>query len=593
MSGSLFAFALVLGGARSASAQGSISGTVSDSGTRAPVAGAVIVVSGTRLSATSAVDGHYAIADVPAGSQTVQIRAIGYAAVQRGVLVTDGQAATADFSLRSRPIELDEIVATGYGTQNRGDLTTAIGSVSGDQITGQPAAGLDAALKGKIAGVEIQTNAGNPGNAISVRIRGVASLTASGQPLFVIDGVPMSSKDLSQLDLGGQGINGVSGINPNDIETIDVLKDAAATAIYGSRGSNGVVLITTKRGVAGKPSVTFNSYAGTQSASRRVPLMDSKQYLEFFNEAAANDGYGDNYIGTPGVDDVINTDWQDAVLRNAGVGNMELAVSGGNESVRYRASGDYFGQKGIVLGSSYQRISSRVNLDFTASDKLTFKSSLAVAGEGNHRVESDGSGGGTITNAIGEAPIHLVKDGNRFTDPGADNLEYDNPVALATLNRTRARTLRVIGDIEAHWQLLPSISFTSRAGVDLSFLREYQFQSPQVLGTYAASANGVAKSAYTNFNNYVFDNYLTFDRAWGKSQLQVTGGTSLEEGRGDFNFIRGEGLTSDQFDQVANATVITSYDGYTYQNNLVSFFGRANYTLDGKYSVSGSIRTDA
>lgn len=592
VSGSLLALALLLGGARSASAQGTINGTVSDSGTGAPVAGAVITVSGTRVSATSEVDGHFVLRDVPIGNAILQLRSLGYAPVQRTVTVTDGQSITADFQLRPRPVQLDEIVATGYGTQNRGSLTTAIGSVSGDQIAGQPQAGLDGALKGKIAGVEIQTNAGNPGNAIGIRIRGVASLTASGQPLFVVDGVPFDSRDNSQLDLGGQGINGVTGLNPNDVETIDVLKDAAATAIYGSRGANGVVLITTKRGVSGKPQVTFNSYIGTQSAYRKVPLMNSKQYVEFYNEGAKNDGHGDNYVFTPGVDDVINTDWQDAVLRSANVGNMELAIGGGNDAVRYRASGDYFGQQGIVIGSSYQRISTRINLDFLASNRLTFKSSLGISGEDNHRVASDGSGVGIITNAIGEAPIHPVKVGDRYTNHPDDGLEYANPVALANLYPTRARTLKVVGNVEANWQMLPSIVFTSRAGVDLSFLKEYQYQSPNVIGEYPASSGGVAKSAYDNLNNYVFDNYLTFDKAWSRHQLTVVAGTSLEEGRGELNFIRGEGLPSDQLNQVANATIITSYDGYTYQNNLVSFFGRANYTLDGKYSLSGSIRTD-
>ncbi|MEO8030120.1 MAG: TonB-dependent receptor, partial [Gemmatimonadota bacterium] len=592
VSGSLFAFALLLGGARSASAQGSISGTVSDSGTGAAVAGAVIVVSGTRLNATSAVDGHYTIADVPAGSQTVQIRAIGYAAVQRGVLVTDGQAATADFSLRSRPIELDEIVATGYGNQNRGSLTTAISSVSGDQIHSQPTAGLDAALKGKMAGVEIDQNAGNPGNAISVRIRGVASLTANSQPLFVIDGVPMNSSDISQLGLGGQGINGVTGISPGDIETIDVLKDAAATAIYGSRGANGVVIITTKRGKAGKTEVTFDSYIGTQGASKRLPLMNAKQYLEFMNEAALNDGYDADYFGTPGVDDAVSTDWQDEVLRHAPIGNMQLAINGGSDNVRFRASGDYFGQQGIVIGSDYQRISSRINLDFSASNRLTFKTSLAVSGENNHRVEGDNTLDGVITNAVGESPLTPARLADGSYNTPDDGLNYDNPVAIANLNTTRARTLRVLGNVEARWQVLPSLAFTSRVGVDMTNLRETQYESALVAGSYAASAGGVAKSGYSTLNVYVFDNYLNFDKTWGRNVLGLTAGTSLEEGRGELNFVRGEGL-GPLFTQVDNATIITVYGGNQYQNNLVSVFGRANYTLDGKYSVSGSIRTDA
>jgi TonB-linked SusC/RagA family outer membrane protein len=592
--GALFAVALLLGGARPVSAQQGVQGTVSDSATGGPIVGAQVTISGTRFVAVTGDDGRYTIVGVNPGNVTVQVRFIGFNPVQRVATVVTGQMTAADFALRSHPVELDEIVATGYGDTRRSSLTTAIGSVSGEQIQGQPTAGLDAALKGKIAGVEINQNSGNPGNAISVRIRGVASLTASSQPLFVIDGVPMNSNDISQLNLGGQGINGVTGINPNDIESIDILKDAAATAIYGSRGANGVVMITTKRGKAGKTSVTFQSYLGTQSASRRLPLMNAQQYLEYFNESASNDGYGDNFYGTPGVDDLNNTDWQDAVLRSAPIGNMELAVSGGTEKVQFRVNGDYFGQQGIVIGSEYQRIGARSNLDFHASDRLRFTTSLAVSGEDNHRVEGDNTLDGVITNAVGESPMTPVytPDG-RYNSPDEDTLylNYDNPVAIANLNTTRARTLRVLGNVKADWLMLPSLTFTSRVGVDLTHLREYQFESPFVAGSYAASAGGVAKSGFSDLNTYVFDNYLTFDKAWSQHVLQVTGGASLEEGRGDFNFIRGEGL-GPVFTQVANATVITSYDGYPYENNLISFFGRANYSYKGRYSLSGSIRSD-
>ena len=592
--GALLAVALLLGGARPVRAQQGVQGTVTDSSTSKPVVGASVSISGTRLSTMTGEDGRYSLEGVNPGNVTVQVRFVGYTGVQRVATVVAGQMTTADFTLRPHPVELDEIVATGYGDTRRSALTTAIGSVSGEQIALQPTAGLDAALKGKIAGVEINQNAGNPGNAISIRIRGVASVTASSQPLFVIDGVPMNSSDISQIGLGGQGINGVTGINPDDIESIDILKDAAATAIYGSRGANGVVMITTKRGKAGKTVVTFNSFVGSQTASRRLPLMNAQQYLEYMNEAASNDGYGTDYFGVPGVDDQNSTDWQDAVLRSAPIGNLELAVSGGNDKVQYRANGSYFGQQGIVIGSDYQRIGSRINLDFEASNRLHFSTSLAVSGEDNHRVEGDNTLDGVITNAVGEAPITPVytSDG-RYNSPDEDTLalNYDNPVAIANLNTARARTLRVLGNVKADWLVTPSLTFTSRVGVDLSHLREYKFESPFVAGSYAASAGGVAISSYQDLNTYVFDNYLTFDKAWSQNVLQVVGGGSLEEGRGEFNYIRGEGL-GPVFTQVANATVITSYDGYPYQNNLISFFGRANYTYKGRYSLGGSIRTD-
>ncbi|MEO8637139.1 MAG: TonB-dependent receptor [Gemmatimonadales bacterium] len=570
----------------------SLRGTVTDSATQRLLEGAVVSIVGRSQRVQTRADGEYTFEQLAPGPVTVRVRMIGYAAADREVTVAEGETVIVDFLLQPRAIELEELVSIGYGTQARADLTTAVGSVTGDEIANQPVAGVDAALQGKIAGVQITQNAGNPGNAISVRIRGSASLTASNQPLFVIDGVPMVSEDISQLDFGGQGINGVSGLSSGDIESIDVLKDAAANAIYGSRGSNGVVMITTKRGKSGKALVSFNASTGTQRASRRLPLMNATQYLTYFNEAAANDGYGPDYFGVVGVDDQSGSDWQDAVLRSAPVTNAEMAVSGGNERVRYRASGNYFDQNGIVIASQYQRLGGRVNLDFDASSRLSFTSSLAITGEDNHRIEGDGSGDGIITNVVGESPLTPVKINGVYNTP-SDGLNYVNPVALANFNTATARTTRVLGDIEARFELVPSFAFTSRVGVDLLTLREKQFQSRRVGGTYAASANGVAKSDYSISNRYVFDNFGTLDRSWGKNSLQVTAGTSLEMGRGESNFIRGEGFTNDHFTEVQNATIIISYDGTHTENNLISYFGRVNYSLAGKYFLGGSVRTDA
>lgn len=587
----LTTLALLAMAAAPAAAQ-ALRGTVTDSATQRALEGAVVSIAGTTQRMQARAGGAFEFASVPAGTVTIRVRMVGYAGIDRTVTITAGETAVVDFLMQPRAVELEELVSIGYGTMERANLTTAVGSVTGGDIENQPIAGVDAALQGKIPGVQITQNAGNPGNAISVRIRGSASLTASNQPLFVVDGVPMVSEDISQLDFGGQGINGVSGLSSSDIESIDVLKDAAANAIYGSRGSNGVVMITTKRGKSGKPVVSFNASTGTQKASKRLPLMNAKQYLAYFNEAAENDGYGPDYFGVVGVDDQHGTDWQDAVLRSAPVTNADMAVSGGTDKVRYRASGSFFDQNGIVIGSSYQRLSGRVNLDFEASSRLTFKTSLAVTGEDNHRVENDGSGDGIITNAVGESPLTPVKLNGVYNTP-SDGLNYVNPVAEANLNSATARTTRVLGDVEARFQLVPSFAFTSRVGVDMLTLREKQFQSRQVGGTYAASANGVSKSAYSIANRYVFDNYGTLTHDWGKHALEVTGGASLELGRGELNFIRGEGFTNDHFTEVQNATTIIAYDGSRTENNLISYFARLNYSLAGKYFLGGSIRTDA
>lgn len=573
-----------------------IRGAVTDSATQRTLEGAEVSVVGTSSRAITRGNGQYVLSGIAPGTLTLRVRMIGHSSAERSLTVASGQDITVNFSLPSSLIQLEDVVVVGYGTQDRTRMTTATGSLGAEEIENQTVASPDAALQGKVPGVQVTQNSGDPGNGITVRIRGSASITAGNQPLYVIDGVPMVAEAIGQLDMGGQNFTTVSGLSANDISTIDVLKDAAAAAIYGSRGSNGVVMVTTRRGQAGKTSVTLNSYIGTQSAYSRLKLMNSPQYLAFMNEAAENDGYGPDYFGVSGVDDQVNTDWQDEVLRRAPIGNTELALSGGDDRFRYRLSGAYFNQQGIVIGSGYERMSGRANLDFGSPDRIQFSTSLAVSGENNDRIEGDASLSGIITNAVGNPSLFPVSHDGVFSGVGGsapDGLQYPNSVALATLNDQTSRGINVVGNAELHWNAGHGLQFNSRVGVDMHTIREFQFESREVSGTYAASANGVAKSAYSTANRYVFDNFLTYGRSFGtRHDLVLTGGNSIELNRGELNFIRGEGLSNGALTQVRNASVITEFDGTNSENNLISFFSRATYALDGKYLLGASLRTD-
>jgi TonB-dependent SusC/RagA subfamily outer membrane receptor len=315
------ALLLALGWAAGAEAQ-TVRGTVTDSASQRPLEGATVMIVGTPKRVYTSTDGRYELTNVPTGSVNIRVQMIGYAPMVRPVTLIAGEEAVVDFSLPLKPVELEEVVAIGYGTVRRDNLGTAVSTVGAEDISGQANASPEANLQGKAPGVQVIQNAGNPGNAISVRIRGSASITANNQPLYVVDGVPVVSEDLSQLGLGGQGIRAITGLSPEDIETIDVLKDAASASIYGSRGSNGVVLITTKRGQVGRGSVTFNSYIGTQSASKELDLLTGDQYLTYMREAAANDGYDpDDWFPASGA----NTDWQDQVFRRAPISGRDRA----------------------------------------------------------------------------------------------------------------------------------------------------------------------------------------------------------------------------------------------------------------------------
>jgi TonB-linked SusC/RagA family outer membrane protein len=572
---------------------GTIRGTVTAEAGGAPLAGARVTVAGTGRGAVTGAAGAYQVDGVPAGARTVHVELLGYAPRDVQVSVASGGTAVADVRLGQAAIALDQVVAVGYGTRSRRELSTAVSSVAGQQLASTPAASLDNALQGRAAGVQVVTNAGNPGNAASLRIRGSASISAGNQPLYVVDGVPILSEDYSQLGVGGQGISGVTGLSPDEIESVDILKDAAATAIYGSRGSNGVVVITTRRGRAGRPVATLNVYSGTQTAARRLRLLNSRQYLEYFNESAANDGYGDDYYGTPGVDDRIDTDWQNQVLRSAPVGNAELGLSGGTERVRYNVMGGYFSQEGIVAGSSYARAGGRANLDVAATDRLNLAVSLALSGERDRRIENDGATNGIITNTVGNPPLYPVyRESGGFTGP-SDGLEYPNALGLATLNNTGARTFRSLGNLEGRYRFTDWLSFTSRFGFDVLNLHETQYESPNVPGTYAASSAGVAKDGRTSATRLTMDNFASFDQLLGgEHRVQLTAGASVELNRGNLNFIRGEQLANDQLHQVRNAAVIVAGDASSFENNLVSFFGRANYVFADRYILGASLRAD-
>jgi TonB-linked SusC/RagA family outer membrane protein len=585
--------ALCLAGVPLHGQQGStIRGTVTQQGTMRPIQGVQVSMEGTGRGSITDATGAYRITSVPPGSHSVRAQIIGFGSQTRSITVQAGQTLEVNFELQEAAVDIDEIVVVGYGTQSRRGLAAAVATVQADEIRQTPLAGIDAALQGRAAGVQVVQNAGNPGNGITVRVRGSSSISAGNQPLWVIDGVPMFSEDFSQLGMGGQNISAVTSISPEDIESIDILKDAAATAIYGSRGSNGVVMVTTRRGHAGAPTIDFSAYTGTQEASRRLDLLNAEEYLEYFNESAANDGRNPQLYGVPGVDDQIYTDWQDAVLRSAPVSSYELGMAGGDDRVRYRVSGTYFDQEGIVIGSQYQRASGRATLDYSTSDRVHFSASLSFAREDNDRIENDGSTSGIITNTVGNPPlVPLRRDDGEYA--GIDEgLVYPNAVALATYNTAEALTRRTTGNIEGRFDLLEAVRLTSRLGVDFINVRETQYESPLVSGTYAASADGIAKSGFSSGDRYTIDNFLTFDHASGGHELTVTAGNSVELNDRELNFVRGEGLSSEQFRHVRNAATIVDADATASEYNLVSFFGRASYTLLDRYTLGLSIRHD-
>ncbi|MBK6459038.1 MAG: TonB-dependent receptor [Gemmatimonadetes bacterium] len=577
-----------------AQAAGAIRGTVIDSASRRPVDGVQVVLAGTTLGALTSSGGTYVIRNVPVGTYSVRATRLGFGPAQRSVTVAALDTSVADFTLRAAALNLSQVVVVGYGTANRREVTNAVTTVRSEDLVNVPVASVEAALQGKAAGLQVIQNAGNPGNGISVRVRGSSSLSAGNQPLYVIDGIPMLRDSYSQLGMGGQDVSAVSGISPDEIASIDVLKDASASAIYGSRGSNGVVLITTKRGQAGRPKITWNGYYGTQDLSKKVNMLNAKEYVAYFNEAAKNDGYADDELPfAPGVDDTINTDWQESVLQTAPVYDLSLGMTGGSDRISYFVSGSFFNQKGILVGSQYRRANVRANLDFSPSSKLSVRTSIGLGREGNFRNENDNTIDGVATNALANQPNVRVRNSDGTFTSTDDGLEYTNPVALGVLDNAESRTLRAMGNSELSYAFSDRLRLNGRVGVDMLNLRDLRWNSPLIIGTYAASARGVAQQGNTTVSRYVAETYLQWDAPGQRfGQLSLVGGSGVEYNSRENDFLQGEGFGSTQFRYPGNAGKVTSYDGGRTDNNLASFFSRGTWSLKDRYFASASVRMD-
>lgn len=575
-----------------------VRGVVSDSANHQPVVGAQVIAVGTTRGTITDTVGAYTLR-VPPGAITIRVQRIGYAPSQREITATLDGTATADFLLRAVSTVLSEVVVTGYGTQTRAQVTGAVTNVDGQDVQDQPVAGVDAALQGKAAGVQVSQNSGEPGTGISVRIRGAASLSASNQPLYVVDGVPIANDALAQqlFPAGSEAPTAITGLNPNEIESITVLKDAASAAIYGSRASNGVVMITTKRGQVGKARFHIDLSTGIQNAATKLKLMNATQYVTYMNEGAVNDGDGIQFLA--GIDDATSTDWQDAIFRTAPVQNLHMGVSGGSETLRYNVEGSFFKQQGIVLGSAYNRANARVNVDYDATPKFRIKTSIGLSRENNDRIEGNNSNDGIVTNAIGQPAVYHVKnpDGSftstADTTPSNNSEVYSNPVAIGTYDRLPEVTDHILGNVEGNYLFNSHFTLTGSAGVDILHDNENQWRSPLVIGNYAFGAHGVAQTTFDNTNHYLLQSYLTYQGGSDAgSSLTVVGGGSIEYNNENSSFLRGEGFSSPEFQYVGSATNLVDFGGIPTANNLESFFGRANYSYKNRYLLQGSLRAD-
>jgi TonB-linked SusC/RagA family outer membrane protein len=582
---------------RAAPQSGSISGTVRDSTTGAPLGDAVVTVVGTAFTARTGADGRFVITGLPAGSYRVRVRMLGYSSVVASVTVQDGEQAVADVQLARSAIELNPVVAIGYGTVEKRDLTGAVSSVTADQFETKaaPTVTLTAGLQGKVAGVQVTSNSGMPGVGIQVRVRGTGSITANTEPLYVIDGLPaeQGSNDTDPKN------NPLMSLDPNEIESIDILKDASATAIYGARGANGVVLITTKRGQPGTSQFTVESSVGFQNIAKTIPVLNAPQFMRLTNAAILNAG-GDStkpgYFHAAQIASAVTYDYPAMMLRTGFQANQGVSLSGGDQKLRYLISGNFTRQEGIEIGSDFNRYGVRVNLDGEATSRFRWGSSLSMTRTARNaaRVENGslGNSANGIQAAMQFAPFQAPKDsaGNWIkTSPSTEPVP--NPIANALEETDLNTTSRFLGSVFGELALTPSLKLKGTLGGNFQF-DGIHFFAPRTILDGGNSGSGWLYTSQGR--NLTSENTITYARPLGPGNLDLLGGFSVQTWYDESVTATAAGFPTD-FTNVYNlgsgSQLYPPSSGVT-EHALISYLGRANYNLADKYLFTVTGRRD-
>jgi iron complex outermembrane receptor protein len=555
---------------------GQITGTVSSADGGRALSGATVSVSGSPVRAVTGPEGRYTLSGVAAGPHSVTAAVIGHTPSTLPVTVAAGQTATLNFTLQPSAVGLQGVVAIGYGERRVRDVTGSVQAVGEEQFNTGRVVSPEQLIQGKVAGVQVVTT-GEPGGGTSIRIRGGTSVNASNEPLFVVDGVP--------LQPGGglsSGRNPLNFINPQDIARVTVLKDAASTAIYGSRGANGVVIVETKTGSAREPSFSYTTSVSTSSVTREPNMLTADQ----FRAAVAAHAPGRvQFLGN------TSTDWRSAIERQGFGQEHALAFSGtGGQAMNYRLSLNYLEQNGVVRGSQTDRLSAALNYNNRLfADRLSLRGAVRAA-----RTRDQFTPGGVLGAAtVYDPTVPITAANGYFEEPF--QLAPDNPLAQLAGMADNGNTFRSIGDVEARYRMpfLEQLSGTVRAGYDYARSERRSFTPTTLHSQLNSSTPGSAYRSNPSEQTGVLDAFLNYNNHFGGSELDATAGYSYEETRGQYTSFTARGLDSDLLgpNGVPTAIEVVPFDSLR-DSRLASFFGRVNYTLRDRYLLTLSMRRD-
>lgn len=556
------------------------------------IIGASIAVQGTTLGTITNADGEYSLANVPENSQ-ITISFIGY----QSISLPANAKALGKIVMKEDNELLDEVVVVGYGTQSKARVTGSIASLKKEQIKDMPVTSFEQAIAGQMPGVQVMQQSGTPGSGSSIKVRGASSITAGTNPLIVIDGFPMTTSNTATL------------LNPEDIESIEVLKDASSAAIYGSRGANGVIVVTTKKGKEGKTNINAKAYFGVQKVSHKIEMMDAYEYANFMTTARNNYWVDLNPGVNKPTDDnntrvkkaripdyivpylngetgLINTDWQDEIFQTAAMQQYDISVSGGNQKLSHYTSASFVSQDGIIKNSGFQRFSARSNIQAVINKRVTFDLSLAPSysktrqiSEKNHKQD----GLVLLTTIANPAARAYDEDGSIMY---GNQIELGNawgtsviesPLAIAKSIKDNLHQFRMIGNANISVNILEGLNFKTHFGMEYSNQREDYFR-PSYLGNYNTQAPTQATGKYWNAQttNWVNENTLNYKKDFGKHHFDVLLGLSAQKQNYLVASMEAANYPNDNVTTL-NAGIVNT--GTTTESvwTLLSYFGRINY----------------
>ncbi|RYE23911.1 MAG: SusC/RagA family TonB-linked outer membrane protein, partial [Sphingobacteriaceae bacterium] len=580
-----------------------VTGVVTGKDDNLPIPGVSVIVQGTKIGTQTNADGTYSI-NLPGNNSRLVFSFIGF---NSQVVTVNGNRA--NVVLASSSSQLNEVVVVGYGTQLKKDVTGSQSSVRGADFTDRAIPSFDKDLAGKATGVQVTNPSGLLGQPAQIRIRGTNSITNGASPLYVIDGVPVPPSNTG--DVGGfTGSNPLADINPNDIESFEILKDGASTAIYGSRASNGVILINTKRGRAGKTTFNYDGYYATAKVSKEFNLLNADQFITIANERLVNAGNTPQAFATPnGSGGFVNTNWQNYIFKKANQQNHNISASGGTETGKYFFSLGYSDQKGVVIANSLKRISLRANFDQRVNKLISVGLTSGFTYQDN---QGPAIGGNSLSGDI-YGTIRMLPNVSIFNpaDPTGYNISTDrrslgpgsnlinisdntpNQVFVLEQNKNRSQSYRIISNAYIQLDLAKGLTYRTVLGVDDQLINDFQYLDPRTGDGFGS--NGSISQAFTPQTSFDVQNILNYNRSFNNAHnLDITLVNEFQKSRSSFFQASVSNLSDIFFNQnITSNTFVTptAAGGLTYRS-IESYVGRINYNYKSRYYIGGSIRSD-